>query len=85
MQVVFFSNNLYSSFLHRRQTSIQQGTSPYKPCTQLSLGTIDSSLLCLGYWSKMGYIKLDDLKAAASLSDVKNDEEWSDHEWSIVS
>ena len=27
---------------------------------------------------------LDDLKAAASLPDVKNDEDWSDDDWSIV-
>ena len=37
------------------------------------------ALLCLGYWSK-----LDDLKAAASLPDAKNDEGWSDDDWSIV-
>jgi len=30
-------------------------------------------------------VKLDDLKAAASLPDVqKDDEDWSDNEWSIV-
>jgi hypothetical protein len=31
----------------------------------------------------LDYIKLEDLKAAASLPDVKNDEEWTD-DWSIV-
>ena len=38
----------------------------------------------LGYWSKLDYIKLNDLKAAASLPDVKNDEDWSDDDWFIV-
>jgi hypothetical protein len=43
------------------------------------------ALLCLGYWSKMGFIKSDDLKAAASLPDANNDEEWSDDDdWAIV-
>ena len=46
------------------------------------------ALLCLGYWSKLGYIKLDDLKAAASLPDVNKDSDaldgWSDDDWSIV-
>ena len=42
------------------------------------------ALLCLGYWSKMGFIKLDDLKAAATLPDVEKDEVFSDNEWSIV-
>lgn len=43
------------------------------------------ALLCLGYWSKLDIVKLDDLKAAASLPDVKKDEEWSDDDnWSIV-
>jgi hypothetical protein len=42
------------------------------------------ALLCLGYWSKLDYIKLDDLKAAASLPDAKNDEDWSDEDWSII-
>ena len=42
------------------------------------------ALLCLGYWSKMGFIKLEDLKAAATLPDVEKDEVFSDNEWSIV-
>ena len=42
------------------------------------------ALLCLGYWSKLDYIKLDDLKAVASLPDAKNDEDWADDDWSIV-
>ena len=36
------------------------------------------SLLCLGYWSKFNFIKIDDLKAAALLPDVKSKETWSD-------
>ena len=42
------------------------------------------ALLCLGYWSKLCFIKLDDLKAAASFPDAKDDEDWSDDDWSIV-
>ena len=42
------------------------------------------ALLCLGYWSKMGFIKSDDLKAAASLPDAEKNEEWSDDDWAIV-
>jgi hypothetical protein len=43
------------------------------------------ALLCLGYWNKLNLVKLDDLKAAASLPDAKNDEVlvWSDDDWSI--
>ena len=42
------------------------------------------ALLCLGYRGKMDLIKNDDLNAAASLPDAKNDEVWSDDDWSIV-
>jgi hypothetical protein len=42
------------------------------------------ALLCLGYWSKLGYVTLEDLKVGASLPDVKGDETWSDDEWSII-
>ena len=42
------------------------------------------AFLCLGYWSKLGLIKNDDLKAATSLPDAKIDEEWSEDDWYIV-
>jgi hypothetical protein len=42
------------------------------------------ALMCLNYWSKLGFVKLEDLKAGASLPDVKADETWSDDEWSVV-
>ena len=42
------------------------------------------ALLCLGYWSKLGLIRNDDLKAATSLPDAKIDEEWSEDGWYIV-
>jgi hypothetical protein len=38
------------------------------------------ALLCLGAWSKLGYVDLDDLNAAASLPDVGLEETWSDEE-----
>ena len=45
----------------------------------------DSALLCLGYWSKLDLIELDDLKAAASLPDATKDHEiLSDDDWAIV-
>ena len=42
------------------------------------------ALLCLGAWSKLGYVDQDDLKAASSLPDVGVDETWSDDEWDVV-
>ena len=42
------------------------------------------ALLCLGYWSKLGLIRNDDLKAATLLPDAKIDEEWSEDGWYIV-
>ena len=41
-------------------------------------------LLCLGAWSKLGYVDLDDLNAAASLPDVRPDETWSDEKLDVV-
>jgi len=41
-------------------------------------------LLYMGYWSKLGYVKLDDLKAAASLPDAKVNETWLDKDWHII-
>jgi hAT family C-terminal dimerisation region len=38
------------------------------------------ALLCLGAWSKLGFVDIDDLNAAASLPDVGLDETWSDEE-----
>jgi hypothetical protein len=42
--------------------------------------------MCLGYWSKLRIVWLEDLKleAAASLPDAKADETWSDDNWRIV-
>ena len=48
------------------------------------LAQFTCALLCLGYWSKLDFIKLDDLKAAASLPDTKKDEVWLDDDWSVV-
>ena len=42
------------------------------------------ALLCLGYWSKMGFVSLEDLKVVASLPDAKEDETWCDEEWAII-
>ena len=42
------------------------------------------ALLCLSAWSKLGYVKLDDLKVVASLPDVMPDKTWSDEEWNVV-
>ena len=51
-------------------------------CNCLS-AQLTCALLCLGYWSKLDYIKLDNLNTA-SLPDAKNDEDWLDDDWSIV-
>ena len=40
--------------------------------------------MCLSYWSKLGFVSLEDLKAVASLLDAKADETWSDDDWSII-
>ena len=42
------------------------------------------ALLCLSTWSKLGYVEIDDLTAAASLPDVGPDEIWLDEEWGVV-
>ena len=42
------------------------------------------ALLCLGYWSKLGFVGLEDLKVGASLPDAKDEETWSDDDWGII-
>ena len=44
------------------------------------------ALMCLGYWSKLGFVTLEDLKAGASLPDVKEGEAWLEdsEEWNII-
>jgi len=43
------------------------------------------ALLCLGYWSKMGFVKPDDMKALPDEEDDLDSEVWSNtNEWSIV-
>lgn len=42
------------------------------------------ALLCLGAWTKAGYVETADLKYAASQPDAKNDEEWLEDEWIIA-
>ena len=44
-------------------------------CNRLSAEST-CALLCLGVWSKMGYVEHADLKHAASLPDVKEGESW---------
>ena len=42
--------------------------------------------MCLGYWSKLGFVSLEDLKAGASLPDVKDGEMWlnDSDDWKII-
>jgi hypothetical protein len=40
--------------------------------------------MCLGYWSKLGLVSLEDLKAVALLPDAEADETWSDDDWGII-
>ena len=42
------------------------------------------ALMCLGYWSKMGFVNLEDLKAGASLPDATVDDVLSDDDWGII-
>ena len=42
------------------------------------------ALLCLSAWSKLGYVDLDDLNAAALLPDVGPEEMWLDDEWDVL-
>jgi len=41
-------------------------------------------LLCLGAWSKAGYVENGDLSVAASFLDAKEGETWSDDDWGVV-
>ena len=40
--------------------------------------------MCLSYWSNLGLVSLEDLKAGATLPDVEADETWLDDEWGII-
>jgi len=42
------------------------------------------ALLCLGAWSKAGYVENGDLSVAASFPDAKEGETWSDDDWEVV-
>ena len=42
------------------------------------------ALLCLGAWSKLSYVDLDDLNMAAPLPDVGPEEMWLDDEWDVL-
>ena len=43
------------------------------------------TLLCLGAWSKAGFVKSTDLSAVVTtLLDAKNNESWSDDDWEIM-
>lgn len=42
------------------------------------------ALLCLGAWTKAGYVEAADLKYAASQPDTKDDEDWPDDKWIVA-
>ena len=46
----------------------------------------DSSqaLLCLGAWTRAGYVQASDLKYAASQPDAKDDEPWPEDDWIVA-
>ena len=49
-------------------------------CSRLSVQST-RALLCLGVWSSMGYVKDDDIKAAAVLPEVDGEEEDLADDW----
>ena len=54
------------------------------PCRNRLSAQSMRALMCLGYWSKVGLVSLEDLKAGASLPDAMVDEILSDEDWAIV-
>ena len=52
-------------------------------CNRLSAQST-RALLCLGAWSKLGYVDLDDLNVAALLPDVGPEEMWLDDKWDVL-
>ena len=42
------------------------------------------ALMCLGIWSLLGYVKDNDLKAAAVLSDVDGEEDELPVNWDLI-
>ncbi len=51
--------------------------------SQLSVQSM-CALLCLGVWSSMGYVKDDDIKAAAVLPEVDGEEEDLADDWESI-
>ena len=42
------------------------------------------ALLCLGAWTKSGFVETSDLKHAASLPDAKDDDPWLEDDFTLV-
>ena len=47
-------------------------------------GDSTRALLCLGAWTKSGFVETLDLKHAASLPDAKDDDQWPEDEFMVV-
>ena len=82
--IIFLTKNTPSAFSFAVERVFSKGRLLISHIRNCLSAQSTRALLCLGYWSKLDYIMLDDLKAAASLPDAKNDEDWSDDDWSIV-
>jgi hypothetical protein len=40
--------------------------------------------MCVGAWSPLGYVKMSDVKAVASLPELEGDEMEPDNDWDII-
>jgi hypothetical protein len=43
------------------------------------------ALMCVGEWSQLGYVKDNDIRAAATLPEVEGDEEELARDWDSIS
>jgi hypothetical protein len=40
--------------------------------------------MCVGEWSRLGYVKNSDIKVAASLPEIEGDKEELSEDWDII-
>jgi hypothetical protein len=42
------------------------------------------ALMCVGEWSSMGFVKDSDIKAAAGLPELDDEEEELENDWDVI-